>query len=37
MSWRRGATYAYEKTRDTVARFLNAPPSEEIIFVRGTT
>ncbi|MDD5265811.1 MAG: family 2A encapsulin nanocompartment cargo protein cysteine desulfurase [Methylococcales bacterium] len=31
------ATDAYEKARDTVARFLNAPSSEEIIFVRGTT
>ena len=31
------ATDAYEKARDTVAHFLNAPSSEEIIFVRGTT
>ncbi|MEI6067468.1 MAG: family 2A encapsulin nanocompartment cargo protein cysteine desulfurase [Methylococcaceae bacterium] len=31
------ATDAYEKARDTVARFLNAPSPEEIIFVRGTT
>ena len=31
------ATDAYEKARDTVARFLNAPSSEDIIFVRGTT
>lgn len=31
------ATDAYEKARDTVARFLNAPTSEDIIFVRGTT
>ena len=31
------ATDAYEKSRDTVAHFLNASSSEEIIFVRGTT
>ncbi len=31
------ATDAYEKARNTVARFLNAPSAEEIIFVRGTT
>jgi len=31
------ATDAYEKARDTVAHFLNASSSEEIIFVRGTT
>ena len=31
------ATDAYEKARDTVRRFLNAPSSDEIIFVRGTT
>jgi cysteine desulfurase/selenocysteine lyase len=31
------ATDAYEKARDTVARFLNAPSSQDIIFVRGTT
>ncbi|CAA9891851.1 putative cysteine desulfurase [Candidatus Methylobacter favarea] len=31
------ATDAYEKARDTVARFLNAPSSKDIIFVRGTT
>jgi len=31
------ATEAYEKTRDKVARFINAPKREEIIFVRGTT
>jgi cysteine desulfurase/selenocysteine lyase len=31
------ATDAYEKARDTVAKFLNAPSAEEIIFVRGTT
>jgi cysteine desulfurase/selenocysteine lyase len=31
------STDAYEKARDTVARFLNAPSSQDIIFVRGTT
>jgi cysteine desulfurase/selenocysteine lyase len=31
------ATDAYEKARDTVAHFINASSSEEIIFVRGTT
>jgi cysteine desulfurase/selenocysteine lyase len=31
------ATDAYEKSRDTVAHFLNASSSGEIIFVRGTT
>jgi len=31
------ATDAYEKARDTVAHFLNAPSSEDIVFVRGTT
>ena len=31
------ATDAYEKARDTVAKFLNAPSAEDIIFVRGTT
>lgn len=31
------STDAYEKSRDTVARFLNAPSAENIIFVRGTT
>lgn len=31
------STDAYEKARDTVARFLNAPSAEDIIFVRGTT
>jgi len=31
------ATDAYESARDTVARFLNAGSSEEIIFVRGAT
>ena len=30
------ATDAYEKARDTVAHFLNASSSQEIIFVRGT-
>ena len=31
------ATDAYEKARDTVAKFLNASSAEEIVFVRGTT
>jgi cysteine desulfurase / selenocysteine lyase len=31
------ATDAYEKARDIVARFLNAPSSSEIVFARGTT
>jgi cysteine desulfurase/selenocysteine lyase len=31
------ATDAYEAARDTVARFLGASSSEEIVFVRGTT
>ncbi len=31
------ATDAYEGARDTVARFLNASASEEIVFVRGAT
>ena len=31
------ATEAYEKTRDKVAKFINATKREEIIFVRGTT
>lgn len=31
------ATDAYEKTRDKVAKFINAPKREELIFVRGTT
>ncbi|KEF42599.1 MAG: hypothetical protein ER33_04870 [Cyanobium sp. CACIAM 14] len=31
------ATAAYEDARSTVARFLNASSSEEIVFVRGTT
>jgi cysteine desulfurase/selenocysteine lyase len=31
------ATDAYEAARDTVARFLGASLSEEIVFVRGTT
>ncbi|MDD5460062.1 MAG: family 2A encapsulin nanocompartment cargo protein cysteine desulfurase [Methylococcales bacterium] len=31
------STDAYEKARDIVAHFLNAPSSEEIVFVRGTT
>ncbi|KLO28104.1 cysteine desulfurase [Mycolicibacter heraklionensis] len=31
------ATDAYEDSRDTVRRFLGAPRSEDIVFVRGTT
>jgi cysteine desulfurase/selenocysteine lyase len=31
------STDAYEKARDTVAKFLNAPSSAEIVFARGTT
>lgn len=31
------ATEAYEMTRDKVAKFLNIPDRQEIIFVRGTT
>jgi len=31
------STDAYEKARSTVARFLNASSSDEIVFVRGTT
>jgi cysteine desulfurase/selenocysteine lyase len=31
------ATDAYESARDKVRRFLNAPSSREIVFVRGTT
>jgi len=31
------ATDAYEDARDTVRRFLGAPRSEDIVFVRGTT
>jgi cysteine desulfurase/selenocysteine lyase len=31
------STDAYEKARDTVAHFMNAPSSAEIVFVRGTT
>jgi cysteine desulfurase / selenocysteine lyase len=31
------ATEAYETARQKVARFLNAPSSREIVFVRGTT
>lgn len=31
------ATTAFEHSRATVARFLNAPKAEEIIFTRGTT
>ena len=31
------STDAYEEARDTVRRFINAPKSEQVIFVRGTT
>ncbi|HEV7883238.1 MAG TPA: family 2A encapsulin nanocompartment cargo protein cysteine desulfurase [Solirubrobacteraceae bacterium] len=31
------ATDAYEAARDTVATFLNAPSSDEIVFLRGAT
>ena len=31
------ATDAYEKARDTTRRFLNAPSTSEIVFVRGAT
>ena len=31
------ATSAYESTRDKIAKFLNIPNREELIFVRGTT
>jgi cysteine desulfurase/selenocysteine lyase len=31
------ASSAYERSRDTVRRFLNAADSREIVFVRGTT
>ncbi len=31
------STDAYEKARDIVARFLNAPSASEIVFARGTT
>jgi|CXWL01.1.fsa_nt_gi cysteine desulfurase/selenocysteine lyase len=31
------ATDAYEQARNTVAKFLNAPSADNIIFVRGTT
>jgi cysteine desulfurase/selenocysteine lyase len=31
------ATDAFEKARKTVARFINAPESREVIFTRGTT
>ncbi|GAA4935820.1 SufS family cysteine desulfurase [Streptomyces coeruleoprunus] len=33
----REATEAYEAGRDAVARFLNAPSPDSIVFVRGTT
>ncbi|TAN64687.1 MAG: cysteine desulfurase [Methylobacter sp.] len=31
------STDAYEKARDTVAKFMNAPSAAEIVFARGTT
>ncbi|MEY4504372.1 MAG: hypothetical protein RL154_666 [Pseudomonadota bacterium] len=31
------ATDAYEAARDKVAKFINAPSAEDIVFVRGTT
>ena len=31
------ATELYEQTRDKVAKFINVPNRDEIIFVRGTT
>jgi len=31
------ATDAYESARDTVRRFINAPSSRDIVFLRGTT
>src|ERR1041385_4834344 len=31
------ATSAYEATRDKVARFINAPSRDEIVFTSGTT
>ncbi|MBR4391645.1 MAG: cysteine desulfurase [Bacteroidales bacterium] len=31
------ATEAYEHARQTVARFINAPEAQEIVFTRGTT
>ncbi len=31
------ATDAYEKARESVRRFLNAPDAKDIVFVRGTT
>lgn len=31
------ATDAYEKARETVRAFINAPSADEVIFVRGTT
>jgi cysteine desulfurase/selenocysteine lyase len=31
------ATTAREQARETVARFLNAPSAQEVVFVRGTT
>ena len=31
------ATEAYENARKTIARFINAPESHEIVFTRGTT
>jgi cysteine desulfurase/selenocysteine lyase len=31
------ATAEYEETRSVVARFINAPRTEEVVFTRGTT
>ncbi|MGC2572660.1 MAG: aminotransferase class V-fold PLP-dependent enzyme [Candidatus Nitrosopolaris sp.] len=31
------ATFAYEKTREKVAKFINARSKEEIIFTRNAT
>src|SRR6201986_2051308 len=31
------ATAMYEAARERIARFINAPSSKEVIFVRGTT
>ena len=31
------ATGAYEQARATVARFINAPGADSVVFVRGTT
>ncbi len=31
------ATAAYEQSREKIARFINAPSSQEVVFTRGTT